>query len=110
MAIQLVDRNGLLSTASQELAKRRLLFALSRFEPRIQRTVVTFEDINGPRGGPDKACRVVVTLRAADNVVFMEQDAQLETCISRAAERTGRAVARAIERARRFGPSTQAMN
>ena len=87
----------MLSAELRELTERRLLFALSRFDSRIQRISVVFTDANGPRGGVDKSCCITVTLRRAADVVITDQDAEATACISRAAARTGRSVSRAIE-------------
>ena len=63
---------------------------------------VVVADANGPRGGVDKSCRISVKLRRANDVTMTDQDADVAVCIARAAERVGRAVARAIERTQRF--------
>jgi hypothetical protein len=96
MPLSITDRSDLLNDDLRRLAERRLLFALSRFDSRITRVDLVVTDENGPRGGVDKACRVEVSLRGAADVVISDCDAELATCISRAAERAGRAVARAI--------------
>ena len=98
MSLSIIDRNKALSQESKQLLKRRLSFALSRFESKIRRTTAVIEDINGPRGGVDKVCRITVQLDRARDVVVKNQDAELPRCIAHAAERIGRAVARAVER------------
>ena len=98
MTLSVVDRNGMLTDELRELLDRRLSYALSRFESRIRRKTVVIEDVNGPRGGVDKLCRVTVKLNRLSDVVISEEGADISTSITRAAERIGRAVARAIER------------
>lgn len=102
MAVRIVDRNGVLSDHLQDLLDRRLRYALSRFESRIYGTTAVIEDVNGPRGGMDKSCRITVSLKRAREVVVGERDADLAKCITRAAERVGRAVGRALERSQRI--------
>ncbi len=102
MSLTIVDRSGVLSGELRELAERRLLFALSRFDSKVQRVSVVVADTNGPRGGVDKSCRIAVKLRRSGEVTVTDQDADIATCIARAAERVGRAVSRAIERNHRF--------
>lgn len=41
-----------------EFLERQLGFTLGRFSSRIGRVVVRLEDVNGPRGGRDKVCRI----------------------------------------------------
>ena len=91
----------------RESLEMRLRFALSRFSPRIRDVAVTLEDTNGPRGGVDKRCRVVVRLAPRGTVAIDETEADFETAIAHAAERAGRAVGRELERrhtARASGP------
>lgn len=44
----------------REYISRRLRFALDRFERHVRRVIVHLTDVNGPRGGPDKRCQMVV--------------------------------------------------
>ncbi|TWU55892.1 HPF/RaiA family ribosome-associated protein [Rubripirellula reticaptiva] len=102
MSINITDRSNLLDTEARQLAQRRLLFALSRFDSRIKQIDLVVEDENGPRGGIDKSCRISVSLDHASDVVVSGKDSDVCRCISRAAERAGRAVARTIEKSNDF--------
>jgi ribosome-associated translation inhibitor RaiA len=81
-------------------AARRTLFAVSRFSPRIDLVAVRLADTNGPRGGVDKECRIVVRLRPHGRLRVIERDASMHAAIARAADRLARAVAREIARRR----------
>ena len=48
--------------------ERRLRFALSRFGQKIRQVAVQLLDLNDPRGGLDKQCRVTVTLSPSGKV------------------------------------------
>ena len=98
MSINITDRGDLLDSESRQLAERRLQFALSRFDSRIKQVDLLVNDENGPRGGIDKSCCISVSLHQAANVVISDRDSDVIKCISRAAERAGRAVSRAIAR------------
>lgn len=98
MTLSIVDRNKELSNELREQLKRRLSFTLSRYASRIRRISVVIEDINGLRGGIDKHCRIIVKLQRATDVIISDQDSDIAKCITRATDRTGRSVARAIER------------
>ena len=80
--------------------ERRLRFCLGRFETRIRRVSVRILDINGPRGGADKLCRMTVRLIPSDVIVVQEVNAALFAALDRAAERAGQALARKLHRAR----------
>ena len=78
--------------------RRRLRFALARAGDRIKRVEVRLGDTNGPRGGADKFCRMRVVLEHAPSVLIEDIGADLYAVIGRAAERTGRNVARRVAR------------
>ena len=60
-----IRRQGIeLTDSHRERLTQRLEFALDRFE-RVEAVEVHVADINGPRAGVDKRCRIHVTLRGA---------------------------------------------
>ena len=91
------------TTDLREYIDRRLYFALGRFGPAIDHVIVRVGDINGPRGGVDKHCQIVVKLRASGSspIAVDDNDEDLRAAVARASNRAGRTVARAIERKRR---------
>jgi putative sigma-54 modulation protein len=86
----------------KERAERRLQFALGRFGERVGRVDVHLYDVNGPRGGIDKCCRLVARLPGQEAVVVEETDSNINALIDRAAQRLGEAVRRRLDRTRRF--------
>lgn len=100
MELVVTNRHAVFSDEARETVVRRLRFALARFEPEIERVVVTGQDQNGPKGGPDKQCRVAAHLVGGDVLTVTDEDADIVAAVSRAADRLARAVGRALERAR----------
>lgn len=80
--------------------ERRLGFALDRFEQRIQRVVVRLEDVNGPRGGDDKLCRIEVHLRGSGTIRVRARADAVVPAVDAAAHRAGQAIARWVVRER----------
>jgi len=80
--------------------ERRLRFALSRFGEKIRLAAAQLADINGPRGGVDKQCKVTVTLSPSGKVMAEATDADLHRAIDRAADRLERSVTRELRRRR----------
>lgn len=80
--------------------ERRLRFALSRFGSRIEKVLVFLHDHNGPKGGIDKVCRVLVKTRGCGAVVAAVVDSDWVVAVDRATTRIGHTVARQIERLR----------
>ncbi len=102
MSITFVDEGSLLDGQLREMAERRLLFALSRYDSRIAKVemVVCNEGMTrsaGPTSDHGKVCRVSVTFNRDGELQICDQDDDLAQCISRVADRVGREVARVVE-------------
>lgn len=82
-----------LTPALEARVRRRMRFALCRFQAGIRRVTVRLCDLNGPRGGVDKQCRIEAALRRGKTVQVEDVDADLYAAIDRAAGRLGRLVA-----------------
>ena len=98
MQIDIQTRNFYLSEALRNYAEWRLRFALTSVDNHVQRIVVRLSDINGPRGGEDKRCKIMVVLSGMPEVVVEDIEADLYFAIDRAADRAGRTVMRKINR------------
>jgi putative sigma-54 modulation protein len=88
------------SEGLHDFVTRRLYFALGRYSPEIDRVAAHLGDINGPRGGVDKQCRIKVMLRGLKSVLSEARSNDLKAAVDIAAERVGRGVARTLERRR----------
>jgi len=110
--IDLRSSNVSVSLALHEHIVRRLDFSVRRFAHRIERVVVRLADINGPRGGPDKRCRILAVLDGPETVVVEATDADAYAAVSQATMRLEERVARVLMRRRarplarrRIGPA-----
>jgi ribosome-associated translation inhibitor RaiA len=100
MQLHIKGQNLCLAPAVIDRIERRLRFALSRFADRIVRVTARLADLNGPRGGVDKQCLIVVRFRAGGEVVIEDTAADVDTALDRGADRAQRAVTRALARMR----------
>lgn len=82
--------------------EERVLWSLGRFADRATKVCVKLTDINGPRGGVDKHCRIEVTVRGQKPLMIEDYDAELLPVVGKVTERLRLALARASERARTF--------
>lgn len=80
--------------------RRRLGMKLGKFAAAIERVSVRVLDVNGPRGGVDKQCRVKVVLDGLESVVVEATDPTKRTAIDGALDRTDTAVERRLGRRR----------
>lgn len=90
------------SNRLRDYAVRRIHFQLSRFGPEISSVVVRLGDVNGPKGGIDKQCQLTVRGKRVSTVVVENVSADVYAAVDLSVERAGRAVGRALERARGF--------
>ena len=100
MQITIQARSFSLTGALSNYVKRRLGFALSNHGEHIQHIMVRLSDINGPRGGKDKQCQLLVLLDQLPDVFIEDIEADMYVAIDRAADRAGRTVGRRISRQR----------
>ena len=89
-----------LTAALREHVERRIHFALGRTAEHIHKVSVRLSDLNGPRGGEDKRCRILVTVAAAPELLIEDIEPDLYVAIDRAADRAGRTLARQLARQR----------
>lgn len=76
----------------------RIESALGQVSRHVVTATVRLDDVNADRGGLDKRCRVVVSLRNRATVAAEAVDADLYASIDESARRIGRAAARAVAR------------
>lgn len=92
---------GTALTSDERASIRQELGAkLGKFASPIERVTVRVRDVNGPRGGIDKACRIKVVLSGLPSVIVEEQAASLERAFRDALAGTVRSVRRAVGRRR----------
>jgi putative sigma-54 modulation protein len=96
-----------LDSSIRQRLDRRLSIALVKFAHRIDRVHVYLMDENGPRGGIDKRCRVVIGVRGVGTVIVEEQSDMLERLIDALSDRVGYAVSKRVERSNFRGRSHQ---
>ena len=86
----------------RETIDRQFQFALSRFEARIDSVQLTLRDNNGPRGGIDQECRVLVHLNDGTDIAVTEVQTSLMGAVARLADRVAYTVMRRLQRKRSF--------
>ncbi|WP_442509483.1 HPF/RaiA family ribosome-associated protein [Novipirellula sp. SH528] len=75
----------------------RLQQSFQRLDRWVQKVTVCLDDINGPRGGICKQCRLVVTLNGAETVVVTETGASVGASVSKAIRRAGFAMTKRVK-------------
>lgn len=71
---------------------------LGKYDTSIERVSVRVKEVNGPRGGVDKLCRIKVVLSGLPSIIFESQALTLQAAINGALSGAERAVRRSIQR------------
>lgn len=89
-----------LSKQQRESIREELGARLGKFGNAVERVSVRVEDINGPRGGFDQACRIKAVLSDHPSVVFESRDSSLDVALRRCLPGIEQAVRRKLQRTR----------
>jgi ribosome-associated translation inhibitor RaiA len=87
--------------AVRPFAERRVRFALRRLSWLVPRARVQLSDVNGPRGGIDKCCRIELDAAGAPPVLVTALARDWRRAIDEAVSRAARTLLRARRRAKR---------
>jgi len=98
MQIDILSRELALTESLRSHVKRRLWFAMSRFQGRGLRIKVRLSDVNGPRGGVDMHCHLHICVAGLPDIDVEDTEANLYAAVNRAAERAGRTLQRQLAR------------
>jgi putative sigma-54 modulation protein len=98
MKLDIQARDFSLTDSIQTYVKERINYLFGARYDQIQRITVRLGDVNGPRGGVDKRCRVKITLPRLNEIVIEDVQTDLYVAISRAMERASRTVNRRLNR------------
>lgn len=98
MRLDIRGRHVRINAGLREHVTRRLHFAIGRFGGRVAGILVRLEDVNGPRGGTDMQCRIVVRLAPRGELVVEVLEADARVAVDVAVDRLARQVARALGR------------
>lgn len=98
MQVEVIRRTLGVTRALRDHMGARLAELLVRFRGQVRRVTILLADRNGPRGGIDKECRLVVHLRRGGAVVAEARDAVADVAVDRAAHRARQLLARFFSR------------
>jgi putative sigma-54 modulation protein len=86
-----------LTAEAKAYVRQKLGRKLGKFARRVERASVRVDDINGPRGGVDKRCRIKVVLSGLPSVIVEHRHESLRAALDGALARVERAVRQATD-------------
>lgn len=89
-----------LTDSIKDYVEEKLALALSWNRDALTKISVRLADINGPRGGADKSCHLLIVLKGKKQLVIEDVQADLYVAIDRAIERGARLLSRQVARHR----------
>ncbi|MGB0716015.1 MAG: HPF/RaiA family ribosome-associated protein [Phycisphaerae bacterium] len=92
----------------KEFIRKKLDQSLGRFASRIRQVSVSLIDLNGPRGGVDKKCRLEAQFVRSGSIDAEVTDTEFEPAAHRAADRLARRIRDLHNRRRTIGRSESA--
>lgn len=98
MDIRFNDKQGLLGSFAIDQTNAKIETAFSKFGDHVKSVEIYLEDVNGPKGGVDKLCRIIVDLKGFENVVVSAKAASLSKAISTSIRRSQRSTLKRIEK------------
>jgi hypothetical protein len=104
MKLDLRTRHLVLTPETRDEVRRRIYTALARISPWIRAVDVTVTDINGPRAGADKQCRLRIRGRSIPSIVVEHVGTDTLATIVMAAGRAEQVLVRKMARRRTFAP------
>lgn len=100
MRIDIHSSKFALTDSLRSHIERRVQFALSWAYHKLPHIHLRLDDVNGPKGGLDKVCRIQIPVAGGKPVVIEETQTDMYTAIDRAIERAARTISRRLERSR----------
>ena len=102
MKVTIRTHNILLTSEEDAEVRRRLARTLERISPWIVAADLTIADVNGPKGGVDKQCRLRISGRSIPRTVIEQAGAHTLATVANVAHRAEQAVLRRLARLREF--------
>lgn len=98
MLIAVRETGIALSADGRAYAIDRVRRALDTMRGHVRKVMVYLTDLNGPRGGADKLCRLAVTLDTGRPVVVVTSGVSVTGVVDGAADKAGEVVQEEIHR------------
>ena len=98
MNITIQSKNINLSTDEKSLINKSIMANFSRVQEKIKSISVHLTDINGPKGGQDKQCTIIVNSTSTSPVVVKEKQSNAGQAARFALSRASKAFSAKVKR------------
>ena len=98
MNIQVNFRNIKKGSTAIKQVRERLSLAFARTQDAIQSVSIIISDVNGPKGGVDKLCRILIKSDHLPDIVITESQSNIGSAINRCISRARQSLSRNLKR------------
>ncbi|WP_144392957.1 hypothetical protein [Pleionea sediminis] len=81
MYLSIQSNNITLNSLAKENIKKRARRVFSRVEDKIDKVLINVKDVNGPKGGPDKLCKVIIESTVSSTIVVTNRKQNLAAAV-----------------------------
>ena len=98
MKIQVYSKHFRITRELSAYIQRRAGYAFGQYRESIRGIIFTLSDVNGPKGGNDKQCKVTLQVKGAGDIIVDQKRPDLIAAIHLATLRASNTASRKIER------------
>jgi ribosome-associated translation inhibitor RaiA len=85
----------------RQQVEQRVRLVLQRLQGQVQQARISLRDINGPKGGVDKQCQIMLTTAGHGQLVIVAKAEDAQGALNQALQRATHSLARLWQRKRR---------
>ena len=104
MELTITDLNVGLSNESISSIRDKAQNMRSKICDSVKTVKVTITDINGPKGGKDKSCRVVIQSKGLPDIVVSDNQTNVTSAVNKSLSRAKEALVRKVKRKQKNAP------
>lgn len=104
MELTITDLNVGLSNESIVRIKQKTRRIFGKISDSVKAINVTIDDVNGPKGGKDKKCRIVIHTKGMPNIVITDNQASVMSAVNISLSRAKMALIRKVKRKQKNTP------
>ena len=110
MELTITDLNVDLNSENKARIRQKASRMFNKICDNVQRINVTLNDINGPKGGKDKLCRVVIHAAGIPDIVISDNQKSISSAVNIALSRARVTLIKKLKRKNKNMPANTVLN
>lgn len=104
MELTITDLNVGLSNENLSRIQQKTRRMFNKISDSVKKINVTINDINGPRGGKDKNCRIIIHTKGIPDIVITDNQTSVMSAVNISLSRARTVLLRKVERKQKLKP------